>query len=210
MKRSVIAVLLLLTILVSGCTVDSREDMDDGVRVVPVIKQAELTTREKTLVSAVGSFKEVRVFSLENLEDYEWIETYIDIYDNEGFRPLTSTGGMINKNKTESFLTFSMTELNENNESFWNIAFIQGESFSKYNMLIETPFLKGTTTSVANKKEYVDGKKNIYAYMIATDNNEILAPTVDSLEDYRELDVDEQTINYIFSYQLFKEKRRGE
>ena len=103
MKRSVIAVLLLLAILVSGCTVDSREDMDDGVRVVPVIKQAELTTREKTLVSAVGSFKEVRVFSLENLEDYEWIETYIDIYDNEGFRPLTSTGGMINKNKTESF-----------------------------------------------------------------------------------------------------------
>ncbi len=206
MKKSIIVVLVLISVILGGCKIGSNEDINKGLS-IPIIKQAKLTTREKTLVSAVGSFREVRIFSLENLDDYEWIETYIDIYDDEGFRPLTSTGGMIDKDKTERFLTFSMTEINENNESFWNIAFIQGESFSKYNMPIETPFLKGTTTSVASEKEYVEGKKNIYAYMIASDNSEILAPTVDSLEDYRELDVDENTVNYIFSYQLFKKKR---
>lgn len=207
MKKGIIVVLVLISVIFVGCKIGSDEDINKGMN-VPAIKQAELTTREKTLLSAVGSFKEVRVFSLENLDDYEWIETYIDIYDSEGFRQLTSTGAKINKDKTERFLTFSITEINENNESSWNVAFIQDESFSKYNMPIETPFLKSTTLSVANEKEYVEGEKNIYAYMIATDNNEILAPTVDSLEDHRELAVDEGTINYIFSYQLFEEKRK--
>lgn len=209
MKKGIIIVLVLISVIFVGCKIGSDEDINKGMN-VPAIKQAELTTRENTLLSAVGSFKEVRVFSLENLDDYEWIETYIDIYDSEGFRQMTSTGAKINKDKTERFLTFSITEINENNESSWNVAFIQDESFSKYNMPIETPFSKSTTLSVANEKEYVEGEKNIYAYMIATDNNEILAPTVDSLEDYRELDVDEETVNYIFSYQLFEEIRREE
>ena len=205
MKIKVIVVLLIASLVLSACSFEVNQNEDNGSdkEEVTLIKQADLTKREEVLINAAGSFKEVRVMTLENIDEYNWIEIYIDRYDSSGVQTLTTSGSLVNKDRDNNHIIYSFTELNELDESFWNVAFVQDEGVSKYSMPMKNIFNKSTTSSVVNEKEYVDGTKNIFAYLITTDNNEILAPTVDSLESIEDLDVDENTVNYIFSYQLF-------
>ncbi len=205
MKIKVIVVLLIASLVLSACSFEVNQNEDNGSdkEEVTLIKQADLTKREEVLINAAGSFKEVRVMTLEKIDEYNWIEIYIDKYDSSGVQTLTTSGSLVNKDRDNNHIIYSFTELNELDESFWNVAFVQDEGVSKYSMPMKNIFNKSTTSSVVNEKEYVDGTKNIFAYLITTDNNEILAPTVDSLESIEDLDVDENTVNYIFSYQLF-------
>jgi len=205
LKIKVIVVLLIASLVLSACSFEVNQNEDNGSdkEEVTLIKQADLTKREEVLINAAGSFKEVRVMTLENIDEYNWIEIYIDRYDSSGVQTLTTSGSLVNKDRDNNHIIYSFTELNELDESFWNVAFVQDEGVSKYSMPMKNIFNKSTTSSVVNEKEYVDGTKNIFAYLITTDNNEILAPTVDSLESIEDLDVDENTVNYIFSYQLF-------
>jgi hypothetical protein len=209
LKIKIISVLLLISVVLVGCSLNASQNEDSGSDKggVTLIKQAELTDREEVLVNAAGSFREVRVLSLESIDKYNWIEIYIDKYDSTGMKTLTSSGSLVNKNSENNYIVYSITELNEIDESFWNVAFVQDGKVSKYNMPIKNVFNKSTTSSVVSEKEYVKGSKNIFAYLITTDNNEILAPTVDSLESHEELNVDENTVNYIFSYQLFEKTK---
>jgi len=209
LKIKIISVLLLISVVLVGCSLNASQNEDSGSDKggVTLIKQAELTDREEVLVNAAGSFREVRVLSLESIDKYNWIEIYIDKYDSTGMKTLTSSGSLVNKNSENNYIVYSITELNEIDESFWNVAFVQDGKVSKYNMPIKNVFNKSTTSSVVSEKEYVKGSKNIFAYLVTTDNNEILAPTVDSLESHEELNVDENTVNYIFSYQLFEKTK---
>src|SRR6056297_28958 len=122
-KRILISFLILTVILITvSCSTDDKEVETS------IIKRAELTDKEETLIKGTGINHSFVFEYQENNNDVEKVDIWIEKYlGGEKIGPLLKTTNPVN-NDAEKYIMFNMSIIQDVNT--WSISFIEGKNIS--------------------------------------------------------------------------------
>jgi hypothetical protein len=147
----------------SACTDNSEESAQS------IIKVAELTEREESLIKGTG-INQSFVFEYQEKKEIEktdiWIEKYIG---GEKIGPILKTTNPVN-NDNSKYIMFNMTNIQGDN--LWSISFIEGQNISTGKITAQNELGKTSTWDTIDSIEVEKGEYILGAF-VGNDGNTI-------------------------------------